>query len=83
MDPVLLVRLLEPPIFVGTCILLIWLSLPGANPLRATFRPVWRVLTRRGYLIYILIGFLVIGGDVVLTAVDAHFTAAVQRWFGP
>lgn len=78
-NPLLLVRMLEPPVFVASTILLIWVSLPKANPLVATFRPVWRVFTRKRYFLYIIVGLSVIFIDVALTAIDHTFTDAVIK----
>lgn len=64
---------------MASVILLVWISLPKANPLLATFRPVWRTFTRKKYFFYILVAFSVILADVLLTAVDHTFTEAVTR----
>jgi membrane-associated phospholipid phosphatase len=64
---------------VGSVILLIWASLPQANPLAVTFRPVWRTFTRKRYFLYIAIGLSVVFIDVALTAVDHEFTDAVLK----
>jgi len=77
MDPVLFVRLVEPPLYVITVVLLVWLSLPRANPLVVTFRPAWRTVTRKNYFVFVAIGCSMIVIDAVLTALDHHFTAAV------
>ena len=82
MDPVLFVQLVEPPLYVITTILLVWLSLPRANPLAAAFRPVWRTLTRRNYAVFVAIGCSMIVIDVILTSLDHHFTAAIVKWRG-
>jgi len=77
MAPTLVVRLIEPPLFAISTVLLVWLALPGANPLAVTFRPIWRTLTRRRYFLFIGAGVLVIIINTVLTALDHHFTAWV------
>jgi membrane-associated phospholipid phosphatase len=76
-NPLVLVRLLEGPIFVASILLLVWASTPWANPLRVALRPVWRVFTRRNYFVYVSIGMSVILFDVLLTARDHSFTEAV------
>ena len=74
MDPVLLVRILEPALLVVSIVLLVWLSLPKANPLLVTFRPVWRTFTRKSYFLYILVAFSIVLTNGVLTGIDARFT---------
>jgi len=64
---------------VASIFLLIWLSLPDANPLVATFRPVWRTFARKRYFLYILIATSVIFIDIALTAIDHRFTDAVIK----
>lgn len=82
MSAILAVRLLEPVVFVASIIVLIKLSLPDANPLLVTFRPVVRTFTRRNYFIYVVIGLTIILADVILTAVDHRFTERVVAVFG-
>ena len=82
MDAVLLVRLLEPLILLVSLTLLVWASLPEANPLVATYRPVWRFFTRKNYFLYATIGFAIIAIDVWLTALDENFTNIVKGWRG-
>lgn len=45
--------MLEPPVFVASIILPVWASLPEAGPLPVSFRPVWRVFTRKKYFLHI------------------------------
>ncbi len=82
MNPLLVVSLLELLIVLASIILFAWLSLPRANPLVVTFRPVWRFFTRRNYFIYAAICLAVIGSDIVLTNIDERFTALVCEWRG-
>ncbi len=82
MTPVTIIRALEPPIFVVSVVLLVWASLPGANPLVVTFRPLWRTFRRKNYALYLGIGLLVVFCNAVLTAADHHFTRAVVNWRG-
>jgi membrane-associated phospholipid phosphatase len=76
-NPLVVVRLLEPPLFVVSIFLLIWASLPQADPFKSTFRPFFRIFTRWRYFVYVMIGLSVIVADVVLTAIDHRFTDAV------
>jgi len=82
MSATLAVRLIEPLVFVASIIVLVKLSLPYANPLLVTFRPVVRTFTRRNYFIYIMIGLAVILADTILTAIDHRFTERVVALFG-
>ena len=63
--------------FVASVVLLMWVSLPKANPLLATFRPVWRTFTRKRYFLYIAIAMSVIVINGALTAIDHTFTDTV------
>jgi membrane-associated phospholipid phosphatase len=79
MNPLILVRLLEPPVFLATLLLMVWIVLHDADPFIVVFRPIWRVFTRRTYLLYVLLGLSVVAVNVALTAVDEGFTSAVTR----
>jgi membrane-associated phospholipid phosphatase len=75
--PLIAVRILEPAVFVVSFILLMWASLPKADPFKTTCRPLYRVLTRWPYFLYVMLGLSVIAADVLLTAIDHRFTDAV------
>lgn len=74
--------LIEFAVVLVSAVVLVWLSLPDTNPVRAVLGSIRRVLTRRNHFLFVAAALAIVAVNFALTTLDGHFTALVMRLRG-